>query len=173
MTKRPVMIRLLTTRYQIAGNLFEDPPEDDELPDLEADPNGDGPETTELWMEGRLCTGSQRVELVWEEGELSGMEGSVTVVGFERNAPGLISMMRSGPVSTAMTFEEGKRHFCVYDTPFSSFQVCVRALTVKNALLTDGELILEYLIEIHGAQAERCHMTISVKSDQPLFEETN
>ena len=50
--------------------------------------------------------------------------------------------MRSGPVSTAMTFEEGKRHFCVYDTPFSSFQVCVRALTVKNALLTDGELIL-------------------------------
>ena len=108
-----------------------------------------------------MVTGPSRVELVYEESELSGMEGSVTSIGFDRAAPGMISMMRSGVVSTALVFEENKRHICVYQTPFSEFEVCTIARRVENRLLTDGVIELDYLIEIHGAQAERCHMVIS------------
>ena len=169
MTKRNVMIKISTIRWQIATQLFADmaPEEEDEEELHEPDADVD---SSDMWNEGRLVTNTHRVELVYEEGELSGMEGSVTSIGFDRDAPTLVTMMRSGPVSTAMVFEEGKRHFCVYDTPFSSFQVCVRALTVDNRLLTDGILGLEYLVEIQGAQAERCRMTVTVTDNKDLFD---
>lgn len=170
MTKRNVMIQISTVRHQIATQLFAglapEEEEDDELLDPEEEDN-----SSDMWTEGRLVTNSHRVELVYDEGELSGMKGSVTSIGFDRDTPTLVTMMRSGPVSTAMVFEEGKRHFCVYDTPFSSFQVCVRAITVENRLLTDGILGLEYLIEIQGAQAERCRMTVTVTENNDLFPE--
>ena len=162
MTKRNVMIYMSTTRLQVAKSLFDEINElfeDDGEEDTPLNPD-DTPESSELWMEGKLVTNSHRVEIIYEESELSGMEGSVTSIGFDRNAPGLVSMMRSGLVSTAMVFEKGKRHICVYDTPFSSFQICILARKVENRLLTEGTLELDYLIEIHGAQAERCQMTL-------------
>ena len=171
MTKRNVMIQISTSRVAIATQLFGDAPMDEEDEELMQEPDDGSPEATDMWMEGRLITGTQRVELVYEETELSGMGGSITSIGFDRESPALITMMRSGPVSTAMVFEQGKRHFCVYDTPFSSFQICVRALEVDNRLLSDGVLILEYQIEVQGAQAERCRMTVSVSDDKELFEE--
>ena len=169
MTKRNVMIQISTSRIAIATQLFNEMQEEEEDEEFPQETDEGLPEATDMWMEGRLVTGSQRVELVYEETELSGMDGSVTSIGFDRETPTLITMMRSGPVSTAMVFEEGKRHFCVYDTPFSSFQICVRALTVENRLLSDGTLILEYLIEIQGAQAERCRMTVKVNESRDLF----
>ena len=168
MTKRNVMITISTSRMQIADQLFEQEGEELQEPIYDDYPE-EMPEPTELLLEGRLITGRDRVELVWEEGELSGMEGSTTVVGFDRANPGLVSMMRSGTVATAMMFENGKRHMSVYDTPFSSFELCVHTLTVENALLTEGFLGLEYLIEVHGAEAERCRMTISIKTQEELF----
>lgn len=172
MTKRNVMINIQTTRFTVNHSLFGGNgtgAEDDllenalDLPDEDAD--GDLPESFELLMEGRLVTTTHRVELLYEESELTGMEGSVTSVGFDRAAPEVISMMRTGLVSTGMVFEKGKRHMCIYRTPISQFEVCVYAKNVDNRLLTDGILHLDYLVEIHGAQAERCRMTLTVKKD--------
>ena len=169
MTKRNVMITIATSRIQIGEQLFEQEAGDEgELPIFDL-PAEEMPEPTELFMEGRLITGRDRVELVWDESELSGMGGSTAVVGFDRATPGMVSMIRSGTVATAMMFEAGKRHMSVYDTPFSSFEVCVHTLTVENRLLTDGQIDLEYLIEIHGAEAERCVMNITVKNQESLF----
>ena len=159
--KRNVMIKLLSYRTELSGSLFEgDGEEYEDLP--EEDEGIESNEPTEMLIEGRLLKGNERVELVYEESELSGMEGSVTSVGFDRSNPGLISMMRSGTVSTALVFEENQRHICVYRTPFSDFEVCSLALRVENALLSEGRIELDYIIEIHGAQAERCRMTLTV-----------
>ena len=172
MMKRNVMIRICTRRVGISASLFEETlpeelfeeelSEEEELPP-NADEEESREEETEMLMEGRMLYMPHRVELVYEETELTGMEGSVSTVGFDPNHPGLVSMLRSGSVSTALVFEEGKRHTCVYDTPFSSFDVCVATKKVDNALLSEGRLELDYIIEIHGAQAERCRMTLTVR----------
>lgn len=171
MTKRNVMIRMLTSRLELGGSLFEDEEEIDEESVEEREPKidfaallGEMPEPDEMLVEGRLITNETRVELVWEESELTGMAGSVSAIGFHRNHPELISMMRTGTVRTALTFEEGKRHYCLYNTPYSDFEVCVRGVHVENRLLSDGILNLDYLVEIHGAQAEHCRMNISIKN---------
>ena len=173
MTKQDVMISIHTERRGVSIPLFQlgegDLDEDNDgeeyteaLPDLEAE-NNDEPEVAELLMEGRLVTTMRRAELVYEESELTGMEGAVTKIGFERGMPELISMLRGGSVSTALIFEQGKRHMCVYQTPFASLEVCVQTLEVCNELLTRGTLWLDYLIEIHGARTERCKMMLTIR----------
>ncbi len=170
MTKQNVMITLRTSRIEVSDELFDEEKAAHRTKPIDV-LCAPLPEPTDLLVEGRLIAGKDRVELVYDEGELSGMAGSVTAIGFDRATPGFVSMMRTGTVHTALLFEADKRHFSVYDTPFSSFQVCIRTLEIDNRLLTQGYLLLDYLVEIHGAQAERCRMTISVKPSEPLFPE--
>lgn len=174
MTKRKVKINMLVSRKELAASLFaQENDADGELLEEECESTPDivsmlskmfdgMPEPDEMMMEGRLVTNETRVELIYEESELTGMEGSITAIGFHRNNPALMSMMRSGPVRTALTFEEGKRHYCLYNTPLSDFEVCVRAVRVHNRLLEEGEVYLDYLVEIHGARAEHCRMQINI-----------
>ena len=171
MTKRNVMIDILTSRVEMNLSLFAEEMENEEIEEgmptsfeeTLKSVKGDMPEPTEMLMEGKLLIAEHRVELVYAESELTGMQGSVTAIGFEPSNPDLVSMVRTGPVRTAMTFEEGKRHICLYNTPFSEFEVCVRTLKVENRLLEENKLELDYLIEIHGAQAEHCKMTVTVR----------
>ena len=165
------MIDILTSRIEMNLSLFSEEPENEEAEELSQsfeemlkNRKGEMPEPTEMLMEGKLLVAGHRVELVYAESELTGMQGSVTAIGFEPSNPDLVSMVRTGPVRTAMTFEEGKRHICLYNTPFSEFEVCVRTLKVNNRLLEENKLELDYLIEIHGAQAEHCKMTVTVRS---------
>ncbi len=170
--KQDVRIFIETQRQGLTVSLFEEQDREEELDEeaLEAsaeeaasDEENDGADESEIMMEGRLVQTTHRVELTYEESELTGMEGSKTKIGFDRACPELISMLRSGPVNTALIFEPLKRHVCVYNTPFSSFEVCVHTLRVENFLLERGELFVDYLIEIHGARTERCKMKISLR----------
>ena len=170
MTKRNVMIDILTSRVEMNLSLFAEEPENEEAEEVSQsfeemlkNVTGEMPEPTEMLMEGKLLTSTHRIELVYAESELTGMQGSITAIGFDRANPDLVSMIRTGPVRTAMTFEEGKRHICLYNTPFSEFEVCVRTIKVNNRLLEENKLELDYLIEIHGAQAEHCKMTVTVR----------
>lgn len=168
--KRDVTIFIETKRQGLTVSLFEEEDGAEELDEEtleesaeEAAAEGDEAEESEIMMEGRLVQTTHRVELTYEESELTGMEGSKTKIGFDRACPDLISMLRSGPVNTALIFEPLKRHVCVYNTPFSSFEVCVHTLRVENFLLERGELYVDYLIEIHGARTERCKMIIRLR----------
>jgi uncharacterized beta-barrel protein YwiB (DUF1934 family) len=164
------MIDILTSRIEMNLSLFDEDAENEEaeagkqsFEELLKSVTGEMPEPTEMLMEGKLLTSTYRVELIYAESELTGMQGSMTAIGFDRANPGLVSMMRTGPVRTAMTFEEGRRHICLYNTPYSEFEVCVRTIKVNNRLLEENRLELDYLIEIHGAQAEHCKMTVTVR----------
>lgn len=119
-------------------------------------------ETLEMITQGLVRVRGGRVEIVYDEGELSGMEGSRTVVSYDLHDPNTVSMIRSGAVSTALVFERGVRHLCTYETPYMPFQIGVFALHVDNRLESEGVICLDYLIEIRGAQAERCRMTMTV-----------
>ena len=121
------------------------------------------PERSYFFAEGERTVTEGRVEITYEEDVVTGMEGSVTTLGFDRSSPSVVTMFRTGPVDTALIFEPGVRHICVYNTPFSAFEIVVCALSVKNRLLESGELYLDYLTEIHGARTERCKMKIRIE----------
>jgi len=125
-----------------------------ELPEDVLGEVADG-EKIEINTDGHLVSGEGRIELSYDETELTGMDGSRTAISFSESAPELITMVREGTVSTALVFEPNKRHHCVYKTPYMPFEVCVHTLKVENKLAEDKTLFIDYIIEIRGAKAER------------------
>ncbi len=104
------------------------------------------------------------VAISYAESELTGMEGALSTVTYREDDPGLVTMLRSGTVKTALTFRAHTRAICTYDTPYMPFQIGIHALTVDNriGLALGGTLLLDYLIEIKGGVAERCIMRMTV-----------
>ena len=172
MIKKNIRIKLTSLREatndrffgQMLGDDVEEFDEfEDESPD-EQEPEG----PIEMFSEGELYITDERVIIAYDESELTGMEGSHTQVRFERNQEGLVTMMRSGNVSTILVFEKGKRHICTYQTPYMPFEICVFTKEVKNTLLENGVIELDYIVEIRGAQAERTQFKIEVFDDEEL-----
>ena len=111
---------------------------------------------------------SYTVSITYDETELTGMAGARSTVTYRTADRGLVTMLRSGLVSTAMTFKAHHRAICTYDTPYMPFSIGIHALTVDNRLDTEGILKLDYIIEIRGARAERCEMTMKISEDKSL-----
>ena len=135
--------------------------------------DGDSEENMEFITEGLLTcqfdpdSGVKTYTITYAESELTGMEGSQSSILFRTDDPGLVHMVRTGTVSTALTFRAHCRALCTYNTPYYPFQVGIHSLLVDNRLQEEGRLTLEYIIEIRGAQAERCRMDMQVTAQEP------
>lgn len=116
------------------------------------------------YTEEPSCT----VAITYDETELTGMAGARSTVTYRTADRGLLTMLRTGMVSTAMTFKAHHRSICSYETPYMPFSIGIHALTVDNRLDTEGILKLDYIIEIRGARAERCEMTMKIREDKNL-----
>ena len=158
---KKVKIKILTDRAEAAVGLFEN-----KMPPLTA--SGEW-EHSEMSVEGRYHDDGVRVSISYDESAVTGMEGSRATIAFQKSEPDVISMLRTGSVKTALFFEAGRRHECVYQTPLAPFDVCVQTNTVKNAIEAMGTLDLDYIVEIKGADAEHTKMrvVISPAHDQP------
>ena len=155
-----IRIKIRSELYEVDASLFSNEAIDfDNLPISEENPD---PEIMDINSLGKYDDDGERVSISYDESDATGMEGSVTTVTFLKSAPSVISMIREGLVSTTLTFETGKRHHCLYKTPFMPFEICVRTLKVDNALLRGGALTLDYVVEIRGAKAERTKFTMQI-----------
>ncbi len=120
-------------------------------------------ETFEIFAQGIAEQDGTRFSVSYEETELTGMEGSTTTLSFDRDNPWQITMLRTGTVSTALTFTMGRRHITTYDTGVMPFSLCVYTVSMDNRLSLDGgRLELDYLVEIRGAHAERNHLVLEI-----------
>ena len=171
MIKKSIRIKLTSLREASNDHFFDSLLEDEvdmfeehELHIEDEEPEG----PIEMYSEGELYITDDRVIIAYDESELTGMEGSHTQVRFERAQDGLVTMMRNGSVNTILVFEEGKRHICTYQTQYMPFEICVFTKSVKNTLLEDGNIELDYIVEIRGAQAERTQFKIEI-FEQPEF----
>lgn len=159
--KKDVKIYINSVRYEVEASLFTE--ETDEQTVFLPSADGDAePEKTQIKTHGVRCVKDGRTEISYEETELTGMEGSRTIISYTMADKGVVTMMRTGAVSTALVFEKGKRHHCVYQTPYMPFEVCVRTLEVKNDIDTTGCMELDYIVEIRGARAEHTKFSIRV-----------
>ncbi len=119
------------------------------------------PEVLEINTDGFISREDGRVEFSYDETELTGMEGAKTAISFSEDEPALVTMVRTGSVSTALVFESGKRHHCVYKTPYMPFEVCVHTVKVENDIKENHSLFIDYIIEIRGAKAERTRLELT------------
>ena len=155
MLKR-VRILIKTKQWQQAGTLFDDGVSPSSAPARVE------PQEMEMTAEGSYHDDGHRITITYREGELSGLGNTKTVLHFQKSAPRTVTMTRDGAVRTALLFEEGERHICIYQTPLMPMEVAVKTRKVKNTIEENGKLRLDYTIEIKGADPERTELSLTL-----------
>ena len=165
MEKQAIRMKIKSTRFEMPEFLFSqirselsDSAAEIKIPEEIA---AGEPEVLEIKTDGFISHEDGRVEFSYDESELTGMEGAKTSISFSEDDPALITMLRTGSVSTALVFENGKRHHCVYKTPYMPFEVCVHTVKVVNEIAEKHSLFIDYIIEIRGAKAERTRLELT------------
>ena len=80
-----------------------------------------GPDEMELVTAGVLNQeGEGRYTISYEESELTGLEGTTTVVRVDGPR---VTLLREGSINSQMVFEEGRRHLSMYNTPYGALAV--------------------------------------------------
>ena len=128
-------------------------------------PEKDENDTLEIFTEGRLKIRDGEVSLTYTETEESGFDHLETVLRFSEATPEVVSMIRFGEVNASFLFEARKRTKCVYNMPFGALELTIRTVSVDNRLVNEGILVLDYYIEIRGANAEHKCVTITLRME--------
>ncbi len=114
-----------------------------------------------------FCTAAQMtrradgvIELEYREDESLG--NTTTVISYDPEKPGAVSIIHSGSVMSSLICERGIRYISVYNTPIMPFEIAVFTKACDGGFTFEegGFLKLDYIVELRGADIQRTLMTI-------------
>ena len=109
------------------------------------------PEVIELVTEGILEYRGSGWDIVYEESELTGLKGVTTTFRVEGD---MVTLTRTGALSSQMVFQEGTVHESLYQMEFGTLMISVCASRVMADICHDGGMIdLIYSIELEQTAA--------------------
>ena len=108
---------------------------------------GVDPDGIELATEGTMTIHDDgSIELVYQETELTGMEGTETRFTIEENR---VVLTRSGRMSSQMVFQIGVQHTSMYTTPWGNLLVDINTSKLSHKLGEHGGLLhIQYTIAV-------------------------
>lgn len=120
-----------------------------------------GPDAMELVTAGQYGQDEKETLLTWQESELTGMEGTKTSLRVQRNG---VVLSREGKLNTRMEFEEGKKRYFLYETPFGSATMGLNTRRIVNRLgLHGGEIEIDYSVDMDQTVVGRNRFFIRVQ----------
>lgn len=126
--------------------------------------DGEDSPVNELTTQGRYQFTDSRTELIYDESELTGLEGTETTFVATANE---VILSRKGTVTSQMIFRKGQKHTFLYETPHGTMTMRLDTRHIKNKLdKNGGRLELEYDIDFETAQISRNKFIIDVKTQK-------
>lgn len=120
-------------------------------------------ERTEVITEGGYSLTDDGCEIVYNETDATGYEGSVTSVSVA--AGKRLEIIRSGAVSSELLIETGRKNYCLYGTPYGDLTVGAQAKRIEARIDENGGHILaEYSMDINSLAMGDYILDIEVKS---------
>ena len=120
--------------------------------------------TIEMMTEGKYYVKNGSIYLVYDESELSGMEGSTTTVKIDDDKDRKVMMKRFGSNESKLIFEKGIRHKSTYRTMYGDMDMEV--VTSQIILVKDEEnlkkLELSYRLSVAGETELKNKLTIDI-----------
>ena len=124
-----------------------------------------GPNAMELVTAGQYGQDEKETLLTWQESELTGMEGTKTSLRVQRQG---VVLSREGTNNTRMEFEEGKKRYFLYETPFGSATMGLNTRRIVNRLgLHGGEIEIDYSVDMDQTGVGRNRFYIRVQEPRP------
>lgn len=114
---------------------------------------------TELMTKGTFSQSNSDYIISYEDTEATGFQGSTTTI---KACDNIIYITRHGTANTSMSFEMGKKHFSLYETPFGSMQVGVYAKNIINKINENGQLYLKYSLDVNASPLSENEILIKI-----------
>ncbi len=129
--------------------------------------SADGADEMELVTAGELERSAEgAITVSYQETELTGMEGTTTVVRIDGPR---VTLLREGAVNSQMVFEEGRRHLSMYETPYGALSVGIDTRRMKNTVgESGGDLEIDYAIEVDNLLAGQNFFRMNVRKDAAI-----
>lgn len=107
--------------------------------------------------------GRSVIEVSYTEDE--SMDGTNTVIRYDPARDNSVSIYHTGGVVSALVCEEGVRHITVYQTPIAPFEIALYTKKCRGgfSFSMGGEMELDYIVELRGADLQRTIMRIAVE----------
>ena len=124
------------------------------------DPSGET-ESVELVTDGQYEFGDGQVRFSYEESELTGLGKTRTTITVD---PVSVILHREGELNTEMIFQQGKKHYALYRTPFGDATLGIDNSSIHSTLAEHGGgLEIDYRIGLDSFHAQRSGFKIQVK----------
>ena len=123
-------------------------------------------DAVEFMTEGKAYKKGQTTYIVYEETEMSGMEGVKTTLKIDGEGGVRLKRFGSGVMlDTVMEFKKGQRFNSIYETPYGAFEMEVLTNEIVNDLEPEdctGNLFIDYDVSLKGLAESRSLLNIEV-----------
>ena len=97
----------------------------------------------------------------YEETEISGMEGTTTILTIKENQ---VILEREGTTSTKMIFKEDEDSIVLYNTPYGMIEIAISTNNLDVKIDEDGgKLDIEYEMSVYGQPPFNTKLSLSIK----------
>ncbi|HBM79705.1 MAG: DUF1934 domain-containing protein [Clostridiales bacterium] len=118
-------------------------------------------EKIELITTGKFYKKESSYFVVYDETEISGMEGTTTTVKIDDDQ---VDLIRFGTISAKLGFKKGKKDISLYKTPFGITELVINPSLVDiNVGDEGGEVKLLYELEMCGYNASSNELYIKIQ----------
>ena len=121
------------------------------------DPN----DAIEVVTPGKFIIEENGFKAIYEESEISGMEGTTTTLNIQDN---IMVLERVGSTTTNMEFKEGAMAVSLYNTPYGVLDLNVDTEKLNiNVNENGGEIYSKYILGLEGQEGITTELNIKIK----------
>ncbi|MGB9780224.1 DUF1934 domain-containing protein [Caldanaerobacter sp.] len=121
-------------------------------------------DTIELITEGSFYIKGDTFYVVYEESELSGMDGTTTTLKITRDK---VTLLRFGTNKSKMIFEKNKRHETDYNTPYGKILLGIMSTDLAVDMgETGGEVKIKYVLDLNNQRVSNNELHLRVREVQ-------
>ncbi|MGN0583924.1 MAG: DUF1934 domain-containing protein [Ruminococcus sp.] len=120
---------------------------------------------TELLTDGTMEQSDGKFIVSYEDSDATGFEGATTTITAEDSS--IVSIVRTGTANSNLVIETGKKHYCLYSTPYGDITVGIFTHKIKNSLSEKGgSLYLKYTIDVNSAYMSDNEIYLDITADK-------
>ena len=123
----------------------------------------DKDEVIEVVTPGKFHLGESEFKAVYEESEISGMDGTTTTLVIKND---VLVLEREGSTSTRMEFKKGEDVISLYNTPYGMMNINISTKELDIDMDEDGGVIYtKYVLGLEGQPGITTELKVKIRAN--------
>ena len=123
----------------------------------------DKDEVIEVVTPGKFHLGESEFKAVYEESEISGMDGTTTTLVIKDD---VLVLEREGSTSTRMEFKKGEDVISLYNTPYGMMNINISTKELDIDMDEDGGVIYtKYVLGLEGQPGMTTELKVKIRAN--------